>query len=56
MEFIEVVAALSRLGIITVPIMPIYRRDEVGYVVGHAEARAVITRRHSKFRLPGHAP
>ena len=42
-EFIEVVAALSRLGIITVPIMPIYRRDEVGYVVGHAEARAVIT-------------
>ncbi len=41
-EFIEVVTALSRLGIITVPIMPIYRRDEAGYVVGHAEARAVI--------------
>ena len=31
-EFIEVVTALSRLGIITVPIMPIYRRDEAGYV------------------------
>lgn len=42
-EFIEVVAALSRLGVITVPIMPIYRRDEVGYVAGHAEVRAVIT-------------
>lgn len=42
-EFIEVVIALSRLGIITVPIMPIYRRDEVGYVAGHAEVRAVIT-------------
>ncbi|SPM34830.1 Acyl-CoA synthetase (AMP-forming)/AMP-acid ligase II [Mycobacterium rhizamassiliense] len=41
-EFIEVTAALSRLGVITVPIMPIYRRDEVGYVTGHAEARAVI--------------
>lgn len=41
-EFIEVTAALSRLGVITVPIMPIYRRDEVGYVIGHAEARAVI--------------
>lgn len=41
-EFIEVVTALSRLGVITVPIMPIYRRDEVSYVVGHAEARAAI--------------
>jgi acyl-CoA synthetase len=42
-EFIEVVAALSRLGIITVPIMPIYRRDEVGYVAGHADIRAIVT-------------
>ncbi|MBB3605998.1 cyclohexanecarboxylate-CoA ligase [Mycolicibacterium sp. BK556] len=42
-EFIEVVAALSRLGVITVPIMPIYRHDEVGYVADHAELRAVIT-------------
>lgn len=42
-EFIEVVAALSRLGVITVPIMPIYRRDEVGYVAGHADIKAVIT-------------
>ncbi|MCV7154852.1 AMP-binding protein [Mycolicibacterium pyrenivorans] len=42
-EFIEVVTALSRLGIVTVPIMPIYRRDEVGYVAGHADIRAIIT-------------
>ncbi|MGV1003779.1 MAG: AMP-binding protein [Candidatus Nanopelagicales bacterium] len=42
-EFIEVVTALSRLGVITVPIMPIYRRDEAGYVAGHSEVRAVIT-------------
>ncbi|MGH3632499.1 MAG: AMP-binding protein [Mycobacterium sp.] len=41
-EFIETTIALSRLGIITVPIMPIYRRDEVGYVARHAEVRAVI--------------
>jgi cyclohexanecarboxylate-CoA ligase len=41
-EFIEATIALSRLGIITVPIMPIYRRDEVGYVTHHAEVRAVI--------------
>jgi cyclohexanecarboxylate-CoA ligase len=42
-EFIEVIAALSRLGVIAVPIMPIYRRDEVGYVTGHADVRGVIT-------------
>lgn len=41
-EFIEVVAALSRIGVVAVPIMPIYRRDEVGYVAGHAELRGVI--------------
>mgnify|MGYP000911733715 FL=1 len=49
-EFIEVVAALSRLGIVTVPIMPIYRHDEVSYVIGHAEARAVI----APSRFKGH--
>lgn len=42
-EFIEVVAALSRLGIVTVPVMPIYRRDEVGYVLANSDARAVVT-------------
>jgi acyl-coenzyme A synthetase/AMP-(fatty) acid ligase len=42
-EFIEVVAALSRLGVITVPVMPIYRRDEVGYVLDNSGARAAIT-------------
>jgi acyl-CoA synthetase (AMP-forming)/AMP-acid ligase II len=42
-EFIEVVAALSRLGVVTVPVMPIYRRDEVGYVLANSDARAVIT-------------
>ncbi|WP_273735578.1 class I adenylate-forming enzyme family protein [Mycolicibacterium septicum] len=42
-EFIEVTMALSRLGVITVPIMPIYRADEVGYVLADADVRAVLT-------------
>jgi acyl-CoA synthetase len=42
-EFIQVLAALSRIGVIAVPIMPIYRRDEVGYVISNAEIRAVFT-------------
>lgn len=41
-EFLEVTLALARLGVITVPIMPIYRRDEVSYVLADADVRAVI--------------
>ena len=40
-EFIQVLAALSRLGVIMVPIMPIYRREDVGYVLSNADVRAV---------------
>jgi acyl-CoA synthetase (AMP-forming)/AMP-acid ligase II len=42
-EFVQVLAALSRLGVIGVPIMPIYRRDEVGYVLSNAGVRTVFT-------------
>ncbi|BBG02773.1 cyclohexanecarboxylate-CoA ligase [Pseudonocardia autotrophica] len=42
-EFVLVAAALARLGAIMVPIMPIYRRDEVGYVLDDAEVSAVVT-------------
>ena len=42
-EFVQVLAALSRLGVIAVPIMPIYRREEVGYVLSNAGIRAVFT-------------
>jgi acyl-CoA synthetase len=42
-EFIQVLAALSRLGVIMVPIMPIYRREDVGYVLSNADVRAVFT-------------
>jgi cyclohexanecarboxylate-CoA ligase len=42
-EFAVISAAVSRLGAIVVPIMPIYRDDEVGYVLGHSGAVAAIT-------------
>src|ERR1700692_1038271 len=42
-EFIEVLAALSRLGVIMVPIMPIYRREDVSYVMSNAGVRTVFT-------------
>ena len=42
-EFVQVLAALSRLGVIAVPIMPIYRKEEVGYVLSNAEVRGVFT-------------
>jgi non-ribosomal peptide synthetase component F len=49
-EFIEVLTALSRLGVIMVPIMPIYRREDVGYVLSNAGVRAVFTpAQFSKF-------
>jgi acyl-CoA synthetase (AMP-forming)/AMP-acid ligase II len=42
-EFISVLAALSRLGVIMVPIMPIYRREDVSYVLSNAGVRTVFT-------------
>lgn len=41
-EFATIVVALSRLGAILVPTMPIFRHDEVGYVLRHSEASVVI--------------
>src|SRR5271163_2188146 len=49
-EFIQVLTALSRLGVVMVPIMPIYRREDVGYMLSNAGARAVFTpAQFSKF-------
>src|ERR1700689_777714 len=45
-EFIQVLAALSRLGVIMVPIMPIYRREDVSYVMSNAGIRTVFTPEH----------
>jgi cyclohexanecarboxylate-CoA ligase len=41
-EFATITIALSRLGAVLVPIMPIFRQEEVGYIVGHSGAVAVI--------------
>lgn len=41
-EFVVVAAALSRIGAVTVPIMPIYRGDEVSHAVSDAEIRMAI--------------
>jgi len=51
-EFPVIAAALSRIGAILVPIMPIYREDEVAYVLGHSGAVAAVT--CHEFRGFGH--
>ncbi|GAA3522487.1 medium-chain fatty-acid--CoA ligase [Amycolatopsis ultiminotia] len=42
-EFPVLAAALSRIGAILVPIMPIYREDEVAYVLRNSGAVAAVT-------------
>jgi cyclohexanecarboxylate-CoA ligase len=42
-EFTQIALALARIGAIMVPIMPIYRRDEVGYILQNAGVRAAIS-------------
>jgi len=42
-EFVVLATALSRIGAVLVPIMPIYRSDEVAYILRHSGAKAVIT-------------
>jgi len=42
-EFFVIITAIARIGAIAVPIMPIYRRDEVGFIVETAGARMAFT-------------
>jgi cyclohexanecarboxylate-CoA ligase len=42
-EFVLCAAAIARLGAVLVPIMPIYRDDEVAYVLNHSGAKVAIT-------------
>ncbi|GAB3002790.1 AMP-binding protein [Amycolatopsis acidiphila] len=51
-EFAVIAFAVSRLGAVLVPIMPIYRAAEVGYVLQHAGAKVAIT--CEDFRGFGH--
>ncbi|QDQ90283.1 AMP-binding protein [Rhodococcus sp. WB9] len=47
-EFAVISVALSRLGAVLVPIMPIYRRDDVEYILGNAGVRLAITPQNFK--------
>jgi cyclohexanecarboxylate-CoA ligase len=51
-EFPLVASALSRIGAILVPIMPIYREDEVAYILQQSGAVAAVT--CDEFRGFGH--
>jgi acyl-CoA synthetase (AMP-forming)/AMP-acid ligase II len=42
-EFMQISVALTRVGAVMVPIMPIYRSDDVGYVLRDAGVRTAIT-------------
>jgi cyclohexanecarboxylate-CoA ligase/acyl-CoA synthetase len=42
-EFTVIYAALGRLGAVLVPIIPIYRHDEVSYILEHSGAVALVT-------------
>nr|MBC8239915.1 AMP-binding protein [Alphaproteobacteria bacterium] len=42
-DFVTAAVAVARCRAILVPIMPIYRNDEVAYILRHSGARAVIT-------------
>lgn len=42
-EFPIIAAGLSRIGAVLVPIMPIYRDDEVAYILRHSGAVAAVT-------------
>jgi acyl-CoA synthetase (AMP-forming)/AMP-acid ligase II len=42
-EFFVIAAAVSRIGAVLVPIMPIYRREEVGFIVETAGVTAAFT-------------
>lgn len=42
-EFAVIVAAVSRIGALVVPIMPIYRNDEVEYILESAGVKAAFT-------------
>jgi cyclohexanecarboxylate-CoA ligase/acyl-CoA synthetase len=42
-EFVVIYLALARLGAVLVPIMPVYRHDEVAYITEHTAARGLFT-------------
>jgi len=52
-EFVVVYVALARIGAVLVPTMPIYRHDEVGYVLLHSGARfSIVPQEFRGFDYP----
>jgi long-chain acyl-CoA synthetase len=42
MEFVEIAAGLAKAGLVMVPMNPRLMADEVGYIMGHSSARALV--------------
>ncbi|HEV7535515.1 MAG TPA: AMP-binding protein [Acidimicrobiia bacterium] len=42
-DFAVVMVAAARIGAVTVPVMPIFRHDEVRYILEHSGARVAVT-------------
>jgi cyclohexanecarboxylate-CoA ligase/acyl-CoA synthetase len=52
-EFVVVYVALARIGAVLVPTMPMYRHDEIGYVLRHSGARfAIVPQEFRGFDYP----
>ncbi|QSE92698.1 AMP-binding protein [Rhodococcus pseudokoreensis] len=50
-EFVVIYVALARIGAVLVPTMPVYRHDEVRYVLEHSGAKiSFVTEEFRKFR------
>ncbi len=53
-EFAVICAAISRLGAVLVPIMPIFRQDELRFMLRHAGAVAIVgPQNFNRFDYPG---
>ena len=53
-EFVVIYVALARIGAVLVPTMPIYRHDEVAYVLRHSGAKvSVVAGEFRGFDYPG---
>ena len=51
-EFIDLLLACFKLGVIVVPINILYREREIGHIVSDAEPKAVVTTSESRIWLP----
>lgn len=55
-EFIDLLLACVKLGVIVVPINVLYRAREVGHIVADAEPKAVVTTRELSAFIPAGTP